>query len=59
MAKVLERERIEAALKRAASKAKYGTREQRSGRLIVRDDRTGQFVSRADAVRKVKPSTKA
>ena len=31
--------KIDAALKRAAEKAVYGTREERSGRFVLRDDR--------------------
>ena len=35
----VEIERMQAAFKRAAEKATHGTREERSGRFEVRDDR--------------------
>jgi hypothetical protein len=34
----IEIERMQAAFKRAAEKAMRGTREERSGRFVVRDD---------------------
>jgi hypothetical protein len=38
MRRGLDVEKAEAALKRAAEKATHGTREERSGRFVLRDD---------------------
>lgn len=44
MAKRLDIEKVRSALKTAARDAVSGPRELRSGRMVLRDARTGQFL---------------
>jgi hypothetical protein len=47
MAKKLDIQKVEAALKRAAKAGVSGSREARSGRFAGRDAMTGQFIEKA------------
>jgi hypothetical protein len=46
MDKKLDLEKVESALKRAAQSAVTGSKEVRSGRLIVRESESGRFVGK-------------
>jgi hypothetical protein len=45
MDKKLDLEKVESALRRAARSAVTGSKEARSGRLLVRESETGRFVT--------------
>jgi hypothetical protein len=51
MRRGLDVEKAEAALKRAAEKAMHGTREERSGRFFLRDDRRYKVGGESEAAK--------
>jgi hypothetical protein len=58
MSKKLDVDKVDAALKRAARAAVSGSREERSGRFVVREADSGRFITSSaskDSRRKVDP----
>lgn len=59
MAKKLDVEKVDSALKRAARVAITGARDERAGRLLARDATSGRFVDKPPAASKDTPVSKS